>query len=570
MAALTLKNFFKSFSDSNKLWAAKLAVRECDEGPKGYHVAFVDQGEESFDVQIEIGKAAEILSMKCDCKEGKANCVHKLTLLNFISQKAKVKSPKLAKKTLASTSQNLLDDVSIVDLHQWILELFERDNSLLSEFKLRFTTPGAISLNEKDILKQLKEAASSVVGRKRSIETHSFEKIVNLWEMILLPIAKFAFQGPLEEETISHFGMLMSVVHTASDPYSTRSFIAIDRLEKKITSLFAQKYAQLPDEAIQKALFVLNAKMDSFSYRFKRPYFYIVEEMFKNTSNQGKTLVIEDIYAKYLKRSQNSNFADDELSNILVNLLENAELFEEYVTKLKPVYYNNKFNIRLINALYEKKEYDLVEKHCTAITKSNTKAEYNRPYLIFLKKVFDEQGNKNNLIDLVKQEIVNTYDLEGFLEVCSHITDPKEKTNYRNQTFAIIRRAAKVDKNKSAIKFTVELLVLEQNWKKLIDYIKDYEDLAVFIPFLKQMLIHENSKVIQALGKHSTAFHTLSLETRGSQEQTNSKIYEILLDFYGSDELNDVFINIASRLPYLNPNSIFQFLTEKIIEGKRE
>ena len=53
---LFLSAFSESLSAETKKKAERLNVRECDEHPKGSFVAYVDEGDQSFDVTVSLGK----------------------------------------------------------------------------------------------------------------------------------------------------------------------------------------------------------------------------------------------------------------------------------------------------------------------------------------------------------------------------------------------------------------------------------------------------------------------------------------------------------------------------------
>lgn len=562
---MNLKNFEKSFSEINKAKAAKLSVRECDEEPKGNFIAYVDQDNRSFDVHIRLGiNGSEVETMDCDCSEGSTYCIHKFAMLQFIKSKAKVEKTKIVKKE-TNDPQSLLDNVSILDLHNWILDLFDKDKALLTAFKLQFYPPKTDNLTEKQIIKQLKELAINVAGRKKKVDPTTFDKIAKLWEMFVMPIAEGFLKGPLEEKTLNNLEMLISAIEVVAYSYSTRSFLAVENIEKGIFSLLAHKYVQLSENTLGPALFNLNKKLQSFQKSFEKAYLEVIEQVFDAVDSKKQEIVVEHMVSSFEDHIVSSNFGNFSYSNLLVKLLDKTDNFEKYVEFLKPIYYDNNFNKRLIERLFEIKKFDLIEKHCYTIMKSNVRQEYNEPYIAYLKKIYLEQGNNDSLRRLLKDEVEHTANFDDFLEVYCHISAETDKAEYRNQTFAKIRRKSVMDKNKSAISFTVKLLAYEQNWKLLIGYLKDYQDLTSFIPYLESMLTFDEKKVITGLGKHSTAYFSGSCLEEEGLFKTNSKVSEIMYAHFGKDRLVEIISKEVNRLGRLNNNSIFHLLWKELI-----
>ena len=81
---ITLANYSSLFSADLQKKAKATKVRECDEVDKNSFVAYVDDGTESYDVSIKIGKGKVVEKHDCDCGGTAPFCKHKLALLQHI------------------------------------------------------------------------------------------------------------------------------------------------------------------------------------------------------------------------------------------------------------------------------------------------------------------------------------------------------------------------------------------------------------------------------------------------------------------------------------------------------
>ncbi|MCH5715462.1 SWIM zinc finger family protein [Niabella hibiscisoli] len=61
-------------------------MRECDETEKGVYVAYIDKGNETFDVSLSVNATLGVTDAGCDCSDNSDFCVHKLALLLHLAK----------------------------------------------------------------------------------------------------------------------------------------------------------------------------------------------------------------------------------------------------------------------------------------------------------------------------------------------------------------------------------------------------------------------------------------------------------------------------------------------------
>ncbi|MBK8721948.1 MAG: hypothetical protein IPL95_06605 [Saprospiraceae bacterium] len=163
----------------------KQKVREIDEEGSGNYIAFVDDGKNSFDVQIKINsKTFDITENNCDCSESTPFCQHKVAVSLQIAKKGTIKTKVIANKLKMkkkSKVETLLDNTSELDLRNWVLELFTKDKSIAIQFSQRFEGDN-ILLDKDAIIQKTNELAKVVLGRKKFIQLSNLIKIFELWK----------------------------------------------------------------------------------------------------------------------------------------------------------------------------------------------------------------------------------------------------------------------------------------------------------------------------------------------------------------------------------------------------
>ncbi|MEJ7682788.1 MAG: hypothetical protein WKG06_33995 [Segetibacter sp.] len=95
---LSLKNYKTTLPKELQKLAEKNKVRECDETEKGHYVAYVDEGNDTFDVSLILSPDQKIVSHVCDCKNSSSFCRHKTALLIHIEKGSKITQSVKAKK----------------------------------------------------------------------------------------------------------------------------------------------------------------------------------------------------------------------------------------------------------------------------------------------------------------------------------------------------------------------------------------------------------------------------------------------------------------------------------------
>ena len=174
-----------SMSHAMKRKAEKCVVRECDETEKGTFIAYVDEGEETYDVSLTLRKELLVAS-SCDCKKAKM-CEHKAALLLYIAN-PQPKSKGIVKAKKQDPLLTLLNDTDPDVLKQWFGELMLNNKDIRLAFELQFAQSSSLSVA--DIIEKTKSALKTVVKNKKNVDVNQLKKIIDLWLKIHEPIVQ--------------------------------------------------------------------------------------------------------------------------------------------------------------------------------------------------------------------------------------------------------------------------------------------------------------------------------------------------------------------------------------------
>ena len=99
-------NLAKSLGKELIKAASKCKVRECDETEPGQFIAYVDEGNDTFDVSVGADADHNFIEPRCDCKSTRKICQHKAALMLFVADSTET-TKKAVKKVKVKESETL-------------------------------------------------------------------------------------------------------------------------------------------------------------------------------------------------------------------------------------------------------------------------------------------------------------------------------------------------------------------------------------------------------------------------------------------------------------------------------
>lgn len=565
MAILTLKNFKKQFSDDTKLWAAKCTIRECDELPKGQFVAFVDLGEQSFDVNLHINPKKEITASSCDCPKGDSLCQHKFALLLHLASNEKVATPKLLKNKLSPT-EIILSELSHEDLKKWLLQLFEKDKPLKTQFVQEFTKTEEVFLSQIEIEKRLKELIKAVVGAKKIIDSINFKKAMELWENFALKHLKIYLKNTTLNVNFEQLQFLKKALSNQIDPIRTNTFNSYHNIFKKISKETAKTIAQITeDQLFTKSISVLSANM-VINQGLDILILGILNEIFGLSEETRKNQILNFTIAQYQVFHSNNRYGDPYFTKTVWSMIKTLNETKNQAEKILPISYNNDFNIELIGTLISDQNVELAITYCNLILKSNIYEEYNLPYWIILQKVYTATKQTEKLLEIKKQLLPFTANFDDFIEIYENMEDEIEKKQFRINLLTKFRTNMGRNHSISSDIFCIKLADYENNYVKLIEYLQYYQFIQYFVPALDKMFVYNKKKTLLNIISHFQSKYYSENESIMQQEKESFlTVYQIIIKYFTEDELVTFFRQHLPSFHRSQEGSLVSFLTKNIV-----
>lgn len=191
---MNIQKLLKKLTTKEKAQIKALQVRELDEEEPGHFVAFVDEGEETYDVHIQI-KEENVVQMTCDCEQTTAYCTHQAAVLVQLTQKGSKVAPtqeikKRRTKAKQSISGALLDEQSKETIVQWLTEVFKKNKALEQQFVVTFSQE-KIDYTPEYVADILQQTFKAVAGKRKTLEGVKIKKILDTLSIAFEPVNDF-------------------------------------------------------------------------------------------------------------------------------------------------------------------------------------------------------------------------------------------------------------------------------------------------------------------------------------------------------------------------------------------
>lgn len=435
---MTLVNFLKE-NQSKLKNSQKLNVRDFDELDTNTFVAYVDQGNESFDVQVKLDSSKKIIETNCDCEEN-GICNHIIALANFIAEN-KTEKPilkRIVKKKKTETDE-ILETLDNESVRIWLSEILNKNKELAFTFKNQFLK-NSLEISNELIKNTIQQSIMAIVGKRKKIVTSEVKKIVDNLNVSLKPIIDTIFT----KFSIENYQFFKTMVTTLND-FHNNHYLTSNRILKLIENLHETNLKSIFNikdfNEWQKATsFYINLIFKDKIYLHD---IYFAENIyeFSKTNELQKKYVVNLIIEQYEKL--NAHFDDNipyliiELNNLFLKVFAENNLIEKHITKFKPRKFQNEYNLFLINELVKINNLILAEKYCLEQISNNFYSEFDMPYVKLLIEIYTKTNENSKLTDLLSQYGKFSFSINNYNFVKKNSTEEKFK-KYR---IAILKNA---------------------------------------------------------------------------------------------------------------------------------
>lgn len=488
-------------SSTKRTKIKKLTVREIEQESKGNYIAFVDDAIDSFDVNLNL-KNQEIIRHTCDCNSTETFCIHKTALLLNLSETAVGKTTVKAartKKVKQSPAQQILQDLNLAQLTNWLQTYFAHNKEAEMQFLLEFS-PKTITYQVSEIDQIIQTAFTSVMAKRKKIELNELKKIIQYLEQSLEPVFQFLQSIIAQEKAFLFLEEMIKSLHDKNYKYR----IPGARLYKYQTQLI-EKYVlmlnNLQDTALweKQTNFLLNKffKVDFGTGMILNA----VAELHKNGKSEQKSYLSSQIAIYLNELCQENYILSLEADKVLLQIvLENNDLKNCYLY-FTPYEYENNYNIIMLHALKEI-DANIVMHYCYQALEQNTKVEFNIPYLLILEEIIEAHNMPKKLLAQVKHDLFfSRPDYEKYAFIQQHLDDEVYLKKFRKTVLSHLHNMFR--ENEDYKRTYLQILAAEGNFTLMVETLQaNPMSLEILKPHIEKLMLVNKDAVLSALAKY--------------------------------------------------------------------
>ena len=485
MEIISLLDITKVFPSTLIKKSEKLTARDIDEESPNHFVAYVDDGDASFDVKIVLNSKKEVIENSCDCDSNILFCTHKLTLLLALVSKKLPQLVKAVRKRKQTETEIILDDVAHDELKIWIVDIFKKNKDLellfLNEFK-----KSNESFTADDIKILIKNAVKSVLKNRKNIDASQLKKTLELLESSLNPVMKNIIVEVAKPEAMRLFEAVMEGLINFEENVYVNS-VKIQRFIEKLGIQYLAAIYNIKDIDVWKAIcknvfsiFLPNETRTIHLYHLK----FIYDFYDKIPPDYDKKLYYAEQWITLLKYSNQQKFTQfPDINQFVIKICLELGIFDKYYSLFSPIKHQNEHNEKLFEALLSIKKYDIVEIYAKAQINNNSEKKYNLSYFGFLKTIYKLQGKDDEFMKIALDSILADFDFETYQFVKNK--RPKEFVSFKKNIYKYSNSAFQIN-NCAAESLFIKIFSEERDVQAMAKYLPEIKNLSVFNDFFEQ------------------------------------------------------------------------------------
>ena len=500
---MKVTDILKGIAKANLKKLESLVVRELDEEKKGVFVSYVDDGNSTFDIRLEVIKNKLIIH-SCDCGSEAEYCLHKLSVLRRVKSPNKstliVEKTRRAKKI--SESEILMMNLDKDAIVSWMQSLFKINKDLELQFLLQFGKHEMhYTSNDVEIL--IDEAIKSVIGKRKKLDAREVKKVADLVNQSLEGVRDFVLIHSHQEIVID----LARAVHERISDFENRVTYTSVRMLRVLDGFIEHaglSITQIKDVHALKEMFekLWNNVFKLDGKAFPRCDFELLKQVFSNcTLEQSKFFAHKTTEEMERLEGAFDNVAM-EIKSFFLDVLVNNSLIHEYKNYFAPIRYENDFNMKLLNIL-KNVDADLMEEFSLIIINSNREEKYNFPYYQLLHDWYLSINDVEQVVKYKKLLFLYNKSVEDYIYIL-HNDDTVSFRKFRKYLFQHLQ--AEFHKRKKSEDFVFALLDSEKDYAEMLTYIDYHIRFHVFFPYLKELFSFNKEELLKRLlfiGKYS-------------------------------------------------------------------
>ncbi|MBS1572055.1 MAG: hypothetical protein JST62_06655 [Bacteroidetes bacterium] len=491
---MNIINLKKEITASKIKSAEKVKLREIEEETPNSFVAFADEGQHSFDVKITLDKSDNVIENNCECEtKTKGYCGHEIALmLHILQSKTTVAKKKTVKIKPPTEIEILLQNISEVELKDWLKLYLKQNKETFLDLKLYFSNDKKeYSIDEVQTL--IVDAITSVIGKRKKASAQENKKIAELLQKSLDPVLEFSKNNTLDRNGIAFYKaihqLLFANYYNLLDSSTKYNKIIVDFLEKSTIYFNTNEEAKSWKEKMEKYCNAI------FNNKINYMDFNIVKSMYSNATRNQKEIIAKYIVEKIEKLSSTKQFNTDIKMFFLEMFLEN-QCWESVIGFFEIEIYENKYNVLFLNLL-KTTDPQLAADYCKKVIKHNYYDYYNEPYYVILQEIIEENGSKEELAKFKMFLLENgrkNYTDYAFIK--ENIKDEKVFSDFRKKLIKTFNFYYGEEEHQEVF---LKILADEKDYKTMISRISQYTPASVILKYCDELFAFNKEKLIVEL-----------------------------------------------------------------------
>lgn len=489
MEKLTLLDYSKQVPTVLLKKSDKLEARDIDEPTKDKFIAYVDEGDNSHDVFIELNSKKEIVDSGCDCENQNGLCVHKLALLRFlVSYKIKTTTSKVVRKKKMTEVEELLQNIDKAALQNWVADLLKKNKDLnilfLNEFKASNTTFTTI-----EIQTVMLATIKSVIKNRKNLDATMLKKVLDLLESSLKPVMIYIKSNIANPGVAQLFHSVINGIVDFEDSIYVNS-VKIQRFAEKIGNDFLSTLHNIKEQSVWEAivadLFGVFCEKNKKSYHLYELNF--IESIYDSSSDKperNKFFVAQEM--QFFKHLQDKKIGIEHKFLLkLMNKCHETGVLKEHIGFFKPIKYENSYNEKLLSHMISFEMYKQAIEICEKQIQGNYYESYNVLYYEIIKKIYQIQNNQEGLLQLTSKLLFINYNFDDYL----HLKANKNLLNFEDLKAKLFKLSTTVIKsnNSASQAFYIKLFIEEKETAQLVKTLEKINSIAPIIETFDSLL----------------------------------------------------------------------------------
>lgn len=483
---ISLSNYAKNFPKPILQQAQKIVIRDVDEVKPRNFVAYADDKSDSFDVLISLDTKKNILDSNCDCEQGGGWCAHKIAFVEFLAQKQSPVKKRVTRTKKVNPTEQILNQIEPEILKKWVLTILEKNTDIAFLFKNEFN-PQQVDFTEEQVEALITESIKSIIGKRRSIQTNELAKLTVALTVSLQPVLDFLesdFQKPERMKLLFKINKIL--LDFNENMYVTS--VKIIRFLEKINDNFFNRINNIQDfETWKKQFGFFFDTVWHPKYGVSQIMFQVTKDMYvatENSSLKREFLILKII--KFIDTTKNQRLSYTAgFWEFILEIYVAHNLLEKYPNHLKPNFYENDYNLKLVQSLIDVQAYERAAEVCHICIKDNVNQGYDIPYLDFLKEIYTTTNQINSLVNVVKIYIRIKFSIDSFKFLKEHLSED-EFIRMRKLIYSSLKSKSYYSDKQHAIDYFA-LIAFEGDYNKMLKEINPGIWYQFFYPYREEL-----------------------------------------------------------------------------------